>query len=85
MAKKLDAASMIKEAKKLISEISEIPAADLKDGAKFTEDLGVDSMKALEIVAAIEKKFKVTIPEEKIPTIRSPKDVYDLVQKLLKL
>jgi len=30
-------------------------------------------MKALEIVAAVEKKFRISIPEEKIPTIRTPK------------
>jgi acyl carrier protein len=85
MAKKLDSAAMMKEAKKLMAEITEMPAADLKDEARFSEDLGVDSMKALEIVAAIEKKFKVSIPEEKIPTIRTPKDVYEIVKKLLKL
>ncbi|MBN1823520.1 MAG: acyl carrier protein [Endomicrobiales bacterium] len=72
-----------KEARKLISQIAEIPEKDLKDEAKFTEDLGVDSMKALEIVAAIEKKLKIAIPEDKIPTIRTPKDVYEIVAKLV--
>lgn len=81
MAKKQDSDNQIKEAKKLISTISEIPIDELKDDAKFFEDLGVDSMKALEIVAAVEKKFKIMIPEEKIPTIKTPKDVYDLLQK----
>jgi len=85
MAKKYDLASARKEAKKLISEISEIQPKDLKDDAKFSEDLGVDSMKALEIVAAVEKKFKIAIPEEKIPTIRTPGDVYAIIQKLLKI
>ncbi|MBN1824003.1 MAG: acyl carrier protein [Endomicrobiales bacterium] len=84
MPKVKDAGAMRKGIRKLISDISEIPEKELKDDAKFAEDMGVDSMKALEIVAAVEKKFKVAIPEEQIPTIRSPNDVYELIEKLLK-
>jgi acyl carrier protein len=84
MAKQKNFSAVLKEMKKLISEISEVSEKDLKDDAKFTEDLGVDSMKALEIVAAIEKKLKIVIPEDKIPTIRTPKDVYSLVENIMK-
>jgi acyl carrier protein len=82
MAKK-DFAEIRKEVKKLVSEITEIPEADLKDEARFTEDLGVDSMMALEIVASIEKKYKLVIPEDKIPTVRSLKNVYELLEGLM--
>jgi acyl carrier protein len=71
-----------KEIKKMISEIAEIPESDIKDDAKFAEDLGIDSMMALEIVASIEKKYKVVVPEEKIPTIRSLENVYQLLEGL---
>ena len=70
-----------KEVKKLVSEISEIPQAEIRDNAKFAEDLGLDSMMALEIVASIEKKYKIVIPEEKIPTIRSLNDIYKIVEE----
>ena len=39
-----------KDLRKLIAEIVEAPEKDLKDDARFAEDLGIDSMKALEIV-----------------------------------
>ena len=71
------------EVKKMISEISEIPEADFKEESLFFEDLGIDSMMALEIVAQIEKKYKVVIPEEEIPTIRSLQKVLELLGKLL--
>jgi acyl carrier protein len=80
---KKDFADVKKEVKKLVSEITEIPEAQLKDEARFTEDLGVDSMMALEIVASIEKKYKLVIPEEKIPTVRSLQNVYDLLDELM--
>lgn len=70
-----------KEIRKMVAEIAEVAEKDLKDDANLSGDLGVDSMKALEIVATIEKKFKVRIPEQKIPTIRSVQNIYDLVEK----
>jgi len=73
-----------KEVKAKVSEITEIPEEKLKEAAKFVEDLGVDSMMALEIVASIEKKYKIVIPEEEIPKIRSLDDVYALLEKKLK-
>lgn len=83
MAKR-DFESVKKEVKKIVSEVAELPEAQIKEDARFAEDLGVDSMMALEIVASIEKKLKVAIPEEEIPTIRSLENVYALLEKLLK-
>jgi len=71
------------EVRKLVSEITEVPEKDIKDDAKFVEDLGIDSMMALEIVASLEKKYKVTIPEEEIPNVRSLGNVFGLMEKLL--
>jgi len=83
MAKK-DFETIKQEVKKIVSEVAELPEAQIKDDARFTEDLGVDSMMALEIIASIEKKLKVVIPEEEIPTIRSLQNVYTLLERLQK-
>lgn len=73
-----------KEVKKLVAQITELPEEKLTEEAKFVEDLGVDSMMALEIVASIEKKYKVLIPEEEIPKARSLKDIYALLEEKMK-
>ena len=75
---------MSKEIKKLVAEIAEVPVKDVKDNTNFFDDLGVDSMKALEIVAVIEKKYKIVIPEAKIPTIKSVRNIYPFIEKALK-
>ena len=54
------------EIRNIIAEIIEKKPEEISPDAKFFEDLGVDSMMALEIMAAIEKKYKITIPEEKL-------------------
>ncbi|MDD5431899.1 MAG: acyl carrier protein [Candidatus Omnitrophica bacterium] len=71
------------EVKKLVAEITEVEEKELLENVKFSEDLGIDSMMALEIIASIEKKYKVVVPEEKIPTLRSLGDVYKVLQPLL--
>lgn len=76
--------SRMNDVKKLIADIAEVSVKELKDDDKFSDDLGIDSMKALELVAGIEKKLKITIPENRIPSIRTPRDVYALVEKLKK-
>lgn len=59
------------ELRAMVSEIIEIPAERLTFEADFIDDLHVDSLKAIEIVAAFEKKYRIVIPEEDIPQIRS--------------
>lgn len=83
MKKSTDFEAVKKEVKNIISEITEVPADKLKEEATFTEDLGIDSMMALEIIASLEKKYRVVIPEEDIPKVRSLKDVYELLENLL--
>lgn len=71
------------EVKKAVAAIIEIPESKLTDDIKFVEDLGIDSMMALEIVASIEKKYKIVIPEEDIPKIRCLSDIYNSLEKKL--
>lgn len=52
--------------KELVAEVLEVEPAELKESAQFVKDLGMDSMMALEILAGIEKRFKIVIPEEKL-------------------
>lgn len=59
------------EIKNLIAEIIEKDPSEINPEARFIEDLGVDSMMALEILAGIEKKYKISIPEEKLQELRT--------------
>ena len=69
------------EIKGLIAEVLETPFDKITPDARFVEDLGMDSMMALEILAAIEKKYRITIPEENLTKISSLKEVSELVKK----
>jgi acyl carrier protein len=72
------------EIKEIIAKILEIEPEKITPEARFVEDLGMDSMMALEIVASIEKKYKITIPEEATPKLTSLQSVYELLKQYLK-
>ena len=49
-----------------------VDAAEVKDEASFTNDLGADSLDTVELIIELEKQFDVTIPDtdaEKIQTV----------------
>lgn len=66
----------------IISQIIEVPKEKLKAESDLFKDLGVDSLKAIEIVATIEKKYKIQIPEEEIPKIRTIAQVLNYSKKV---
>jgi acyl carrier protein len=72
------------EITQMVSEIIEVPVEKLKPDADFFTDLGVDSLKAIEIVAAFEKKYRQIIPEQDIPKIRTIKQILDYTKNLEK-
>lgn len=58
--------------KAIIVEKLSVDAADVKDEASFTNDLGADSLETVELMMDLEKEFGITIPEEvseKITTV----------------
>lgn len=67
----------------LIAEIIEKDPAQITPDAKFVEELGVDSMMALEILAGIEKKYKIAIPEEKLTQITTLKETVAIAKEFL--
>jgi len=68
------------ELRALIAEIAEVD--DIPDDASF-KDLGIDSMMGVEIVAAIERKYQIKIPDAELEAISTLNKSFELVQKKL--
>ncbi len=71
------------EIRNLIAEIIEKDPSEITPDAKFFEDLGLDSMMALEIMAAMEKKYKIAIPEENLAKLTTLKETVAVAKELL--
>jgi len=67
----------------LVAEIIEKDPSEIKSDARFVEDLGVDSMMALEILAGIEKKYKISIPEEKLADFKTLDSIVAIAKEYL--
>lgn len=84
MAKTRDVKNNLEqEIKVLISEVLETEPEKINPQAKFVDDLGMDSMMALEILASLEKKYKITIPEDMMPKFTSLEQTISILQGLL--
>ena len=62
-----------KEVTAIVAEVTELEESEIweKRDADFFKELEIDSLLALEILALIEKKYKIQIPEEKLVDITS--------------
>jgi acyl carrier protein len=58
-----------------------IPPADIKDGSLLVEDLGLDSVEALDLLFALEARFDIKIPDETVGTLNTVADVVRLVAR----
>ena len=81
--KVIEQATISKETiKNVISRISRIPVDDLDDDVRIREDLGVDSIMAMEIIATFELKFGFTFDVDKYSCIDEVGEFVDIVSNL---
>ncbi|HEY6011731.1 MAG TPA: acyl carrier protein [Nitrospirota bacterium] len=72
-----------KEIVGIIAEVSGFDEDEITPEKNFFKDLEVDSIKAIEITVAIEKKFKISVRDEDVPKIATVKEAVALVNNLL--
>ncbi|MBU1869931.1 MAG: acyl carrier protein [Candidatus Omnitrophica bacterium] len=77
------AENLEQEMKELIAGVIGREPEELKPDTNFWKDLGVDSIKAIEITVAIERHFKVSVRDEQIPKIATVGDAITLVKEAL--
>src|SRR5438132_13809890 len=67
--------------KRLIAEVTEREPDEISDTALFADELGVDSLMAMEVMVAVDKKYKINIPEDEFAKIRNVNDTVEVVQR----
>ncbi len=72
-----------KEIIAIIADIAGFEESEISLDTNIVDDLEVDSIKAIEITVAIEKKFKVSVRDEDVPKIVSVRQAVEVVERLL--
>ena len=79
----IDIKALEQDLRDIISKIVEIEPEKITLDARFVEDLGMNSMMALEILAGIEKKFKIQVPEEKLVALKNLNEAIKMTKEYL--
>ena len=66
-----------------VNRITGIASADIQDSSTFREDLGLDSLSALEVVVDIEYAYKIKVPEERLDSLKTVEDTIRIVEEYL--
>lgn len=56
--------STFEKVKKIVADKLSVDEAKITETAKFTDDLGADSLDVVEFVMEVEKEFDITIPDD---------------------
>ena len=67
----------------IISDVSGFEPEEIKPDTNLQNELEIDSIKAIEITVAIEKKFKIQVRDKDVPNITTLKQAVELVNTLL--
>ena len=76
-----DTAERMEELRELVAEVLELEPEELTDTGDFIDDYDADSLRAIEILARIDKRYKVEIPQSELPALRNLKAVHDAIAK----
>ena len=72
-----------KEIKSIVSAIIQVSEQDIQMDASFFDDYGMDSLRALEILAEIENRYHITIDPEKLMNMTSVAEVVKITRGYL--
>lgn len=79
MITQADEKTTLEELRQIVANVLDVEEQAVTDDARFVEDLGVDSLMALEVMVALEKKFRIKLAEKELTQITCLRNVYELV------
>lgn len=70
---------IIRDVTAIIADVSGFDEEEISLDMNLAQDLEIDSIKAIEITVAIEKKYNLKVQDEDIPKITTVRQAVDLV------
>jgi acyl carrier protein len=72
------------EITEMVAKITETTPETLNPEASFIEDMNLDSLRALEILAALENRYHITIEQEKLRDMTNLNAVIKIAKEYIK-
>ncbi|GAA2489789.1 acyl carrier protein [Streptomyces thermolineatus] len=67
------------ELREIVAEVLEVEPEEITETSSFVEEHEADSLRAIEILARIEKKYGIDIPQSELPNMGNLRAVHDVV------
>jgi acyl carrier protein len=68
--------------KQILTNRLGMPADEIRTDANLVDELGMDSLDAVELAIATEREFKIEISDEQVARLATVADIMALVQRL---
>ena len=72
---------MFDQIKKVLVEAINVDEEEIKPEAKLNEDLGIDSLAAVELALELENEFGIRIEDEELANLVTVQDVMDIIEQ----
>ena len=69
--------------KRMVADVTERTPEEISDTALFREELGIDSLLAMELMVNMDRKYRIDIPEEEFAAIRNVNEAVAAVERHL--
>ena len=71
---------ILDEVKEILSEQLGISADKIELSSNLAEDLGADSLDAIDIVMSIEAQYSIEVPDETIENMKTVEDIVNFIE-----
>ena len=71
---------ILDEVKEILSEQVGISADKIELSSNLAEDLGADSLDAIDIVMSIEDQYSIEVPDETIENMKTVEDIVNFIE-----
>jgi acyl carrier protein len=69
------------ELREIVAEVLELEPGEITDSADFREQYQADSIRGIEILSRIEKKYRIEIPQSELPRMGNLNAVYEVAAR----
>jgi acyl carrier protein len=66
----------LEELRELVADVLEVEPEELTDTGDFQQEYEADSLRAIEMLARIERKYRIEIPQKELAEMQNLKAVY---------
>ena len=75
---------MLQKVQEMLAEALNISVDKVSADAKIVEDLGADSLDAVELISRLEDEYNVTVEDDDIESMVTVGDLVNMLEKLVK-